>query len=418
MSDQSQGKVPLSQMQPFDKINHKAFAADVDALHKSLKADLGPADLAHLNKMILWTRLCTLIGYATAWIPFNPFAFILMGLGNMGRWTTMTHPIMHRGYDQVPGAPARLTSKRFAVGWRRYFDWLDWLHPDAWAHEHNQLHHYQTGQDGDPDLVERNAWFIRHPRVPRFVKASIILFVMATWKLTYYAPNTFFALKQHKKARAQTPEDAKANPVPSMSEVDCWIIPGERVMLPVSRWGIEFWARCVLPYGLFRFAVLPALFLPFGVSAWLWVLINSILAEILANVISFVVIAPNHTGDDLYRYDESCKGRAEFYLHQCAGSVNYPGGTDVKDFLQGYLNYQIEHHVWPDLPLLKYREAAPKLKAICAKHGVPYVEESVFKRFGKLWSIMMGDTSMLRPSERVAKGETLGASQAAEQQGA
>lgn len=386
----------MSQHSPFAAIDHKAFAADVEALHRRLKADLGPADQSHLRKMALWARLCTVFGYAVAWIMPNPLAALLIGLGNVGRWTTVTHPVMHRGYDAVPGIPARYTSKRFAMGWRRYLDWLDWLHPDAWAHEHNQLHHFQTGQQGDPDLVERNAWFIRHRSVPRVVKAFVILFVMATWKLTYYAPNTFFAMKQHRKIRAQTAEQAKADPLPTMGEVDCWIIPGERVMLPVTAWGIEFWLRCVLPYGLVRFGLIPALFLPLGTGAWMAVLINSLLAEVVANVISFITIAPNHTGDDLYRYDSSFKTRAEFYVQQCAGSVNYPGGTDVKDFLQGYLNYQIEHHVWPDLPLLKYRQAAPQLKAICRRHGVPYIEESVFKRFGKLWSIMMGDSDMLR----------------------
>jgi fatty acid desaturase len=80
--------------------------------------------------------------------------------------------------------------------------------------------------------------------------------------------------------------------------------------------------------------------------------------------------------------------------------VNYPGGTDLKDFLLGYLNYQIEHHFWPDLPLLKYRQAKPELRAICQRHGVPYIEESVFLRFGKLWSILMGDAEMKQTCTR------------------
>ncbi|MFY2765240.1 fatty acid desaturase family protein [Arenimonas sp. MALMAid1274] len=387
---------PLSQPSPFAGIDLKAFAADVEALHRSLKSDLGQADLVHLRRMARWSRMLTVLGYAVAWIVPNPVAALLMGLGNMGRWTCVTHPVMHRGYDAVPGVPAHYTSKRFAMGWRRWLDWLDWLHPDAWAHEHNQLHHFQTGQQGDPDLVERNAWFIRHRRVPRPVKALIIVLVMMTWKLTYYAPNTFFALKQHRRIRAQTAAQARAHPLPAMGEVACLVIPGERVMLPVTAWGIEFWLRCVLPYGLVRFGLIPALFLPLGTWAWMAVLVNSLLAEVVANVVTFVTIAPNHTGDDLYRFDSGCRSRGEFYLQQCAGSVNYPGGTDVQDYLQGYLNYQIEHHVWPDLPLLKYRQAAPRLKAICRKHGVPYVEESVFRRFGRLWSIMMGDTSMRR----------------------
>ena len=397
----------MSKPSPFAHVDQKAFAADVEALHKTLKADLGPADLVHLRKMALWGRTCTALGYATAWIAPNPLSALLIGLGNMGRWTTVTHPVMHRGYDAVPGVPARYTSKRFAVGWRRYLDWLDWLHPDAWAHEHNQLHHFQTGQQGDPDLVERNAWIIRHRAVPRVVKGLLIVLLMMTWKLSYYAPNTFFALKQHRRIRAQTPAQAKADPLPTMGEVDCFVIPGERVLLPVTAWGVEFWLRCVLPYAIVRFGLIPALFLPLGTGAWLAVLVNSVLAEGVANVITFVTIAPNHTGDDVYRFDGGCKSRADFYLQQCAGSVNYPGGSDVQDFLQGYLNYQIEHHVWPDLPLLKYRQAAPQLKAICRSHGVPYIEESVFRRFGKLWAIMMGDTDMLRTGgpERQERGQ-------------
>ncbi len=377
-------------------IDRTAFRADVDALHAELKADLGEPDLAHLRRMVRWGRICSIAGYALAWPMVNPLAAILIGMGNVGRWASVTHPVMHRGYDAVPGVPERYRSRNFAIGWRRYLDWLDWLHPDAWAHEHNQLHHYHTGQRDDPDIVERNAWFIRHPAVPRPVKWLLIVLLMMTWKLTYYAPNTFWALKQHQRIRAQTPEQQRTQPLPTMGTVNRIVIPGEKVVLPVTSWGLQFYLRCVMPYALFRFALLPALFLPLGTDAWLAVLVNSVLAEIVANVVTFVTIAPNHTGEDVYAFDDPCRNRAEFYVRQAAGSVNYPGGTDLQDFLQGYLNYQIEHHFWPDLPLLKYRQAAPRLKEICRRHGVPYIEESVFRRFGKLWSIMMGDSDMRR----------------------
>lgn len=382
-------------------IDYKAFGEEVQALHAKLKADLGKADLDHLKKMERWSRCLTLAGYAFAWIFPNPVAALLMGVGNVGRWATVTHHVMHRGYDAVPNVPQRYKSSRFAMGWRRFIDWLDWLHPAAWAHEHNHLHHYNTGQLDDPDLVERNAWFIRDKRMPRMVKRLSILIVMMTWKLTYYAPNTFWALKQHRKIKSESAGQPKSTTQPTMGNVNRYIIPGEKVILPVTPWGIEFYLRCVLPYGLIRFGIIPALFLPLGVWAWSAVLINSILAEIVANVVSFVIIAPNHTGDDVYRFDKSFGNKSEFYVQQIAGSVNYPGGTDAKDFMMGYLNYQIEHHVWPDLPMLKYRQAAPELKAICRKHGVPYIEESVFKRFGKLWSIMMGDSDMLRADSRL-----------------
>ena len=132
------------------QIDHEAFAADISALRRELMADLGPAALAHLRKMERWGRACTLLGYACAWIVPNPIAAMLLALGNVARWTMVTHHVMHRGYDRVPDVPARLTSKSYAIGWRRYLDWLDWMHPAAWAHEHNHLHHFHTGEVEDP----------------------------------------------------------------------------------------------------------------------------------------------------------------------------------------------------------------------------------------------------------------------------
>ena len=195
---------------PLAAIDYRAFAADVSALHAELKSDLGTADLRHLRRMEAWGRACTLIGYAFAWIIPNPLSALLMGLGNVSRWANVTHPILHRGYDNVPDVPPRHTSGRFAQGWRRFLDWPDWLHPAAWAHEHNQLHHFHTGQEGDPDLVERNAAILRRAGLPRPLRQVMVLLLMMTWKLSYYAPNTLWALKQHRAMRAGGVEAAAA----------------------------------------------------------------------------------------------------------------------------------------------------------------------------------------------------------------
>ena len=63
---------------------------------------------------------------------------------------------------------------------------------------------------------------------------------------------------------------------------------------------------------------------------------------------------------------------------------------DLNDFFHGWLNYQIEHHLWPDLSMLSYQKAAPLVRAICAKHGVPYVQHNVFWRLKKTVDIMTG----------------------------
>jgi hypothetical protein len=39
---------------------------------------------------------------------------------------------------------------------KRATQWFDWMLPEAWNIEHNNLHHYRLGEKYDPDLVERN----------------------------------------------------------------------------------------------------------------------------------------------------------------------------------------------------------------------------------------------------------------------
>merc|ERR1711906_11579 len=69
-------------------------------------------------------------------------------------------------------------------------------------------------------------------------------------------------------------------------------------------------------------------------------------------------------------------------------------GSDLNDFLHGYLNYQIEHHLWPNLSMLSYQRAQPLVKDICDRYGVPYVQENVFIRLKKTLDIMTGAASM------------------------
>jgi fatty acid desaturase len=124
--------------------------------------------------------------------------------------------------------------------------------------------------------------------------------------------------------------------------------------------------------------------------------LNTLLGELFANLHSFLIIAPNHAGDDVYRFDGRCRDRADFCVRQVMGSVNFRSRGPLSDFLMGYLNYQIEHHLFPDLPPARYRELSPRIRALCAAHGIPYVEESLPKRIAKLISIMVGTTSMKR----------------------
>jgi fatty acid desaturase len=371
-------------------IDTQGFGRAMDELRATMKASLGQRDLDHFRRMERWGRLCSIAGYATAWIAPNPISAFLMSLGNTTRWTIMMHHVAHGGLDRVPNVPARYTSDRFAQGSRRFVDWLDWIHPEAWHQEH-KVHHYRTGEVEDPDLVEDNVRLIRELRAPAVFKYAAIAFIALTWKLSYYAPNTFKTLCVKRRRRAG---------LPGVKRDRGWF---RRIYPWIDQFnfrtdeGREFWRRCVLPYGIFRFVLLPGLFLPLGPVAAANVLANSLLAEALTNLHSFLIIVTNHAGDDVHRFDTRARSRAEFYVRQVMGSVNFTdGGNDLSDFLLGYLNYQIEHHLFPDLPPLKYREVQPQVKAICAQYGVPYVEDTLLNRVRKLFLVISGETSMKR----------------------
>ena len=61
--------------------------------------------------------------------------------------------------------------------------------------EHNNLHHYRTGEPGDPDLVERNLEMLREIKIPRAIKYAVVAVMAGIWKWYYYAPNTYKQLK-------------------------------------------------------------------------------------------------------------------------------------------------------------------------------------------------------------------------------
>jgi hypothetical protein len=47
----------------------------------------------------------------------------------------------------------------------------------------------------------------------------------------------------------------------------------------------------------------------------------------------------------------------------------------------GNLCYQIEHHLFPDLPSNRYAEIATRVRALCARFGLPDTTGSLLKQY-------------------------------------
>jgi fatty acid desaturase len=408
---------PTQKPESFSHLDFKGFARELKEIRTKLDAERGSADFAHLRRRERIGRAASLVGLLTAAIAINPISIFLLSFGTLTRWM-VTHHVSHRGYNRVENIPFRYTSHGFAKGWRRFVDWFDWIDPTAWDQEHNVFHHYYTSEREDPDLVESNMDWVRDWRGPRFLKTLFLGLLACTWKFTYYAPNTL-RIWQRVRARKNS-ATAERGKLRNIMHFDGENEAGFGAMYsPFNKEGRELWWRCLLPYGIGRFVILPALFLPLGQSAAIAVLVSLVLAEVLTNIHAFVVIGPNHAGGDLYRFEEPIRERDEYYVRQVISAVNFKTGGAVNDFMHAYLNYQIEHHIWPDMTMLQYEKAQPLVKELCAKYDVPYVQESVWLRVHKLWSIVVGKSTMrvavttpevLSPSaeEELEDGSTIG----------
>ncbi|MEA2111581.1 MAG: fatty acid desaturase [Campylobacterota bacterium] len=374
---------------PYKDIDKDQLQKDIETVRDEIGNPTWE-DFQHLLKLELWGRVCTASGviltivaayFGLAGLEFWSVAIvaaILLGVGNVARWANVTHPILHGAYDKVPNIPFKYTKAGFARGFNRYFHWLDWIKPEAWEYEHNIMHHYHLGEVDDPDNVEKNLQWLIQSKVPMWLRYVIIYAFAGAWKFLYYAPNTLLIL-ENKERRKRKEEPLK-----------------DYEFSLFKKNGLELWKNYYLPYFLVKFVIFPALFLPLGTSAALGTLIIMIMAEFYANLHSFLVIVPNHSAEDIYMFNEPHKSQGEFYLRQIMGSVNYNTGSDLLDFAHGFLNYQIEHHLFPNMPHSFYQAMQPKTKELCKKYNLEYRQESVWKRIFMTIDLMVGKTKLLR----------------------
>lgn len=116
---------------------------------------------------------------------------------------------------------------------------------------------------------------------------------------------------------------------------------------------------------------------------WRQVLGAATLANALRSLWLYVVIICGHLADGAEKFTpESIDGetRPQWYLRQLLGTANVTAGP-VLAFSTGHLCYQIEHHLFPDLPSNRYRDIAEQVKTLCDKYDLPYNTGSLGRQF-------------------------------------
>jgi fatty acid desaturase len=90
--------------------------------------------------------------------------------------------------------------------------------------------------------------------------------------------------------------------------------------------------------------------------------------------------APSHKGMPLIDADDTGGRGSDFLRRQVLTSRNINGGRWL-DLAMGGLNHQIEHHLFPSMPMPSLRGTRTMVRAYCAEHGLPYLETSLIRSY-------------------------------------
>lgn len=127
--------------------------------------------------------------------------------------------------------------------------------------------------------------------------------------------------------------------------------------------------------------VLPCLFFPVS-----HVLLLYALRIILGGYVLYAVVGPGHLPAEAARVDRA-PSDDEYMLQQTACTVNYYTGP-VGRWLCSGLEYQIEHHLFPNISHIYYPKISPIVRDFCREHGLPYRSYSWPKAIWLSWAVL------------------------------
>ena len=107
---------------------------------------------------------------------------------------------------------------------------------------------------------------------------------------------------------------------------------------------------------------------------WRRTLAANAAANLLRNIWASMVIFCGHFPDGAEKFTADVldhETRGDWYLRQMLGAANFKAGP-LLAFSSGNLCYQIEHHLFPDLPSNRYAQIASRVRELCDKYDLPY----------------------------------------------
>ncbi|MEE4021656.1 fatty acid desaturase [Gordonia sp. PKS22-38] len=339
----------------------EALGAELDAIRADIEADRGERDARYIRNTIRFQRGMELAG-RTLIAGSTKRSLWWAGAGALGvakivENMELGHNVMHGQWDWMNDPEVHSTT----------WEW-DNTDPSAhWKHTHNYIHHKYTNVLGmDDDVGYGLLRVTRDQRWRPFYLGNLayntVLALLFEWGVAVQH------LELGKKRR--TPE-AKEQFRRDLADVGKKVgkqVAKDYVIHPAL---VSAVAGRRVGYGR-----------SFGKAAT-----ANLMANVIRNLWTNAVIFCGHFPDGAEKFtkqDVDSETQPEWYLRQMLGSANFRAGP-VMGFMSGNLSYQIEHHIFPDLPSNRLPEISVRVQALCEKYDLPYTTGSLPVQYAKAW---------------------------------
>ncbi len=140
-------------------------------------------------------------------------------------------------------------------------------------------------------------------------------------------------------------------------------------------WVVLIATKIVYFYYIF---VIPALLIPS--ITWWQIAIGFVTMHYLAGFILAIIFQPAHVIDGTEYPVASAEGQLEnsWAIHQLQTTTNFANNSTVFSWYVGGLNFQVEHHLFPNICHVHYKDISSIVKVTAEEFGLPYKNEPTF----------------------------------------
>jgi len=143
--------------------------------------------------------------------------------------------------------------------------------------------------------------------------------------------------------------------------------------------GVE-WAILLVSkaFYVFYLFVLPAILVP--AIAWWMPIVGFLIMHFIAGFVLSIIFQPAHVIDGTEYPLPDSDGNLEnnWAIHQLHTTTNFGRKHRMFSWFVGGLNYQVEHHLFPNICHVHYRAIAPIVEKTAKEFGLPYKSKETF----------------------------------------